>query len=151
MIKQSQLLYDISSKSREIVISTEEFQLLKRLIEDQTIEDGANNLVPKDSKSISSTSLQNLTDKDATYRRKYGDNTGYVVNIQESFNNENSVITGYDLKHNIYSDSKFTHDVISNLASKNNDWNCKLLVDGAYYEQEKAQNALKQGIEVIPS
>ncbi|MDR3598357.1 transposase [Clostridium sp.] len=151
LINQSKLLYDISLKAGEIVTSTEEFQLLKRLIEDQTVEDGANNLVPKDSKNISSTSLQNPTDKDATYRKKYGDNIGYVVNIQESFNDENSVITGYDLKQNIHSDSKFADDVISNLVSKKNDSNCKLLVDGAYYEQEKAQNALKQGVEIIPS
>lgn len=151
LLKQSELLYDISLKAGEIVTSTEEFQLLKRLREDQTVEDDANNLVPKDSKNISSTSLQNPTDKDATYRKKYGDNIGYVVNIQESFNDENSVITGYDLKQNIHSDSKFADDVIANLASKNNDLNCKLLVDGAYYSQEKAKNALKQGIEIIPS
>lgn len=31
------------------------------------------------------------------------------------------------------------------------DSNCKLLVDGAYYEHEKAKNALKQVIEAIPS
>ena len=151
LIKQSKLLYDISLKTGEIVTSTEEFQLLKRLIEDQTVEDAENNLVPKDSKNISSTSLQNPTDKDATYRKKYGDNIGYVVNIQESFNDKNSVITGYDLKQNIHSDSKFADDVIANLASKNKDSSCKLLIDGAYYEQEKAQNALKQGIEMIPS
>lgn len=151
LINQSKLLYDISLKAGEIVTSTEEFQLLKRLIEEQAIEDGANNLAPKDSKNISSTSLQNPTDKDATYRKKYGDNIGYVVNIQESFNDKNSVITGYDLKQNIHSDSKFADEVIANLASKNNDSSCKLLVDGAYYEQEKAQNALKQGIEMIPS
>ena len=151
LLKQSELLYDISLKSRDIVTSTEEFQLLKRLIEDQAAYDEENNLVPKDSKNISSTSLQNPTDKDATYRKKYGDNVGYVVNIQESFNDANSVITGYDLKQNIHSDSKFADDVIADLASKKNDSNCKLLVDGAYYSQEKAENALKQGIEIIPS
>jgi hypothetical protein len=128
LIKQSKLLYDISLKTGEIVTSTEEFQLLKRLIEDQTVEDAENNLVPKDSINISSTSLQNPTDKDATYRKKYGDNIGYVVNIQESFNDKNSVITGYDLKQNIHSDSKFADDVIANLASKNKDSSCKLLI-----------------------
>ena len=75
----------------------------------------------KDGKDISSTSLQNPTDKDATYRKKYGNNIGYVVNIQESFNDKNSVITGSDLKQNIHSDSKFADDVIANLASQNKD------------------------------
>jgi len=53
LIKQFKLLYDISLKAREIVTSTEEFQLLKRLIECQAVEDRANNLAPKDSKRIS--------------------------------------------------------------------------------------------------
>ncbi|MFT8350534.1 hypothetical protein [Clostridium saccharoperbutylacetonicum] len=152
LLKQSKLLYDISLKAGDIVTSTEDFKLLERLIKDQTTYDNANNLIPKNSKNISSTSLQNPTDKDATYRKKYGDNIGCAVNIQESFNDENSVIIGYDLKQNIHSsDSKFADDVIANLASKNNDSNCKLLVDGAYYSQEKAKNDLKQGIEIIPS
>lgn len=151
LIEHSKMLYSISLKAGEIVTSTEEFQLLKRALEEQTTEDATKNLVVKDSKDIASTSLQNPTDKDATYRTKYGGNIGYVVNIQESFNDENSVITGYDLKQNIHSDSKFADDVIANLASQNKHSNCKLLVDGAYYEQEKAQNALKQGIEMIPS
>ena len=151
LINHSKMLYNIALKAGDIVTSTEEFQLLNRVIQDQTTEDAAKNLVIKDSKDIASTSLQNPTDKDATYRKKYGGNVGYVVNIQESFNDENSVITGYDLKQNIHSDSKFADDVIANLSSQNKDSNCKLLVDGAYYEQEKAQNALKQGIEMIPS
>ncbi|AQR97362.1 hypothetical protein CLSAP_46860 [Clostridium saccharoperbutylacetonicum] len=59
------------------------------------------------------------------------------------------IIIEYDLKQNIHSNSKFADDVIANLASKNNDSNCKLLVGGAYYSQEKAKNALKQGIEIV--
>ena len=151
LIEHSKSLYNIALKAGDIVTSTEEFQLLNRVIQDQTTEDAAKNLVIKDSKDIASTSLQNPTDKDATYRKKYGGNVGYVVNIQESFNDENSVITGYDLKQNIHSDSKFADDVIATLVSKNKDSNCKLLVDGAYYDQEKSQNALKEGIEMVPS
>ena len=118
------MLYNIALKAGDIFTSTEEFELLNRVIQDQTTEDAAKNLVIKDSKDIASTSLQNPTDKDATYRKKYGGNVGYVVNIQESFNDENSVITGYDLKQNIHSDSKFADDVISTLASQNKDSNC---------------------------
>lgn len=151
LIEHSKMLYNIALKAEDIVTSTEEFQLLNRIIQDQTTEDAEKNLVIKNSKDITSTSLQNPTDKDATYRKKYGGNVGCVVNIQESFNDENSVVTGYDLKQNIHSDSKFVDDVIANLASKNKDTNCKLLVDGAYYEQEKAKSALKQGSEMIPS
>jgi len=124
LINHSKMLYNIALKAGDIVTSTEEFQLLNRVIQDQTTEDAAKNLVIKDSKDIASTSLQNPTDKDATYRKKYGGNVGYVVNIQESFNDENSVITGYDLKQNIHSDSKFADDVISTLASQNKDSNC---------------------------
>ena len=49
------------------------------------------------------------------------------------------------------SNANVADDVIANLASKKIDSNCKVLVDGAYYSQEKAENALKQGIEIIPS
>jgi len=83
LIEHSRMLYNIALKAGDIITSAEEFQLLNRVIQDQTTEDVAKNLVIKDSKDIASTSLQNPTDKDATYGKKYGGNVGYVVNIQE--------------------------------------------------------------------
>jgi len=96
-------------------------------------------------------SLQNPTDPDATFRHKYTSHTGYVANIVETFNDDTSIITNYDVKPNIYSDSKFSDDVIKDIFKKKEaDEKIQMITDGAYYEQEKAKEALKQNIELIP-
>ena len=151
LLKQSKMLYDVCSKAGEAITSLEGYQLLVRMLKDQTNIEDQNNITAKAGKDISSTSLQNPTDPDATYRKKYGNNTGYVANIVETFNAESSVITNYDLKQNIYSDSSFSDDVIKALAAKKNgNGKVQVITDGAYYEQEKAKKALDQGIELIP-
>ena len=151
LIKQSKMLYDACSNAGATITSLESYQLLARVLREQTNLDAQNNITLKPGKEISSTSLQNPTDPDATHRKKYGNNTGYVANIVETFNDETSVITNYDLKQNIHSDSSFSDDVIKELAAKKaEDDKIQVIVDGAYYEQEKAENALEQGIELIP-
>ncbi len=70
----------------------------------------------KEAKEIPSDSLQNPTDPDATYRKKYNKgNIGYVANVVESFNEEGGVIIQYDLRQNIYSDQQFAKDTIERL------------------------------------
>ena len=151
LLKHSEMLYEVCSKADKIITSSENYQFLVRMLQDQTTIDKNNKLAPKVGKEISSASLQNPTDPDATYRQKYGGNTGYVANIVETFNDDTSIITNYDLKPNIYSDSKFSDDVISAISEKKKaDENIQMITDGAYYEQEKAEKALKQNIELIP-
>jgi len=67
----------------------------------------------KSSKTIAPDSLQNPTDPDATYRKK-GEkkHIGYTANIVEKFDDNNRMITGYDLQKNTYSDQKFSEDTI---------------------------------------
>lgn len=152
LLKQSQILSKVGLSTGEIVTSTEDFQLLLRLLKEQLDDCETGELCPKSGKNISSESLQNPTDPDATYRTKYGSNIGYVANIAESFNDENSVIKNYDLKPNTYSDSKFADDIIEKLVDEVADISNKtqLIVDGAYYEQAKAEEANLKGIEIIP-
>jgi len=151
LLKHSQMLYKACSEADTIMTSSENYKLLVRLIQDQTTVDENDKLSPKAGKQISSTSLQNPTDPDATYRQKYGGNTGYVANIVETFNEDTSIITNYDLKPNIYSDSKFSDDVITAISEKKKaDETIQVITDGAYYEQNKAEEALKQNIELIP-
>jgi hypothetical protein len=59
--------------------------------------DENNILTPKAGKEVSSKSLQNPTDPDATFRHKYTSHTGYVANIVETFNDDTSIITNYEL------------------------------------------------------
>jgi hypothetical protein len=153
LLNQSQILYNTALKIGEKITDLESCKLLSRMIKEQLSEDETGTVSPKLGSKISPESLQNPTDSDATYRTKYGPNIGYVANVAESFNDKNSVITNYDLKPNIYSDSKFADDVIEKLISKVNDKSSKiqLLVDGAYYGHNKAEDSLSKGIEIIPS
>ncbi|WP_051533993.1 transposase [Desulfitibacter alkalitolerans] len=149
LLKQAQGLHQAGSHIGETVTQTEEYQLLTRMLKEQLTQDETGKSIPKAGKEIAPDSLQNPTDPDATYRKKYGKNTGYVANVAESFNEKNSIITSYDLKPNTYSDSKFADDTISKLEETSSE-KIQLIVDGAYYKQEKAENAASKGIELIP-
>lgn len=154
LLKQSMILYDIATQAEEKIRQTEEYQLLSRMIKEQLKADESGTLIPKEGKEISPVSLQNPTDPDATYRKKNKEShVGYVLNVLETYNGENSVITTYDYKPNVYSDSKFADDVIHDLANRTKEQTdtLQIIVDGAYYEQNKAEEALSQGIELIPT
>ena len=63
----------------------QEYQLLIRVLYEQSKVDENNNTVPKDKSDITSTSLQNPSDPDATYRSKAGkSNKGYAVHVSAS-------------------------------------------------------------------
>lgn len=148
LLKQSYELHKVGCLVGESVTDTEEFQLLSRMLAEQVIQNET--LSPKPGTDITANSLQNPTDPDATYRKKYGDNIGYVANVAEQFDGKNSVITTYDLKQNTYSDSKFADDIVTKFGTESNTEKIQLIVDGAFYEQDKAEDALTKGIEFIP-
>lgn len=168
LLKQSKILYDVAIKADKKVRENEEFKSLKRMLGEQTKDDNDfDNIEPKDSKNLSSDSLQNPNDPDATYRFKYDDNVGYVANIGEIFDGDNCLIKFYDFQPNIYSDQQFCKDSIerlvkensSNITSKanesNNIWDnffqlTQMFVDGTYFSYELANKALKKGISLIP-
>lgn len=151
LLNHSEMLCEVCSKLGTIMTNSENYQLLVRMLQDQTTVDENSQLTPKVGKEIASTSLQNPTDSDATFRHKYEGNIGYVANIVEIFNEDTSIITNYDLKPNIFSDSKFADDVIKAISEKKQaDEKVQVITDGAYYEIEKATEALKQNIELIP-
>jgi len=117
LLKQSRDLYNSGLEAGTKVTETEEFKLLKRMLGEQTKDsDDFDIAEPRDSKDIASDSLQNPSDPDATYRFKYGSNTGYVANVAEAFDENGSIIISYDLKPNIYSDEEFGFDIIELLA-----------------------------------
>jgi hypothetical protein len=57
------MLYDACAKLDSIITNSENYQLLVRMLQDQTTIDENNKLTPKDGKGIASTSLQNPTDQ----------------------------------------------------------------------------------------
>ena len=99
LLQQSIELQVIAFNLGDMIMSTEAFSNLERVIFEQAdvIE---NTCKAKLSQNISPDSLQSPSDSDATYRKKYKDNVGYVANVAESINDETGVIRYYDLKPN---------------------------------------------------
>lgn len=127
---------------------TDEFKTLSRMIGEQTnsIED---TIELKPSKEISSKSLKNPTDPDATYRFKGKGHIGYVGNVVEEFNDTDRIITQYDLKQNTYNDQDFSRDTINKFGKQKEEVN--LIVDGAFYSEKLSKDAKKNNINFIPT
>jgi len=159
LLSHSETLYNAGLKIGETITHTQEFILLERMLKDQTVQNDKGELCPKLGKDILSTSLQNPTDPDATYRKKYVENVGYVGNLVECFdweNSSNSVISTYDLQANIYSDAKFADDVIEKIVSENiinipSADGLDVIIDGGFFSQERGEKASEFGINLIPS
>lgn len=151
LFQQTEALYTAAAAVGGQVTASKAFQLLSRFINEQTTPDETK-LIPKPGKEIAPNSLQNPTDPDATYRYKYGPNTGYVANIVNAYNQTDQVIPHYDLQPNIYSDQRFAKDTIDDLSSGVTETAAKITfnVDGAYYTEELSQTAAAQNIDLIP-
>ena len=124
-----------------------EYQLLIRVLNEQSdrTEDGG--VVPKDRKEITPDSLQNPSDPDATFRSKAGKNhKGYVVNVIETVGEEGSLITGIRTEQNTYSDSQFCKDYID---QKEGDAPETMIADGAYGGFENQNLAEGKNINLV--
>ncbi|MEA1975963.1 MAG: transposase [Bacillota bacterium] len=168
LLKQSAELFNVALDiNSEELITSEEFILLERLLNDQIINNDSDNdsdndnynnenkvkideqeVEPKEGKDIKSTSLQNPSDPDATYRTKYGPNIGHVANITEVFDDDNRIYISYNYKPNIYSDTNFLRDFIEK--QNKSEWEIMLLVDGAYYSYQLSKEAKEKNITLIP-
>jgi hypothetical protein len=127
----------------------DEYKRLNRLLNDQCIETEEGDLIPIKATKITSDSLQNPTDPDATYRNKGGKgHIGFVVNLVEVRDREKQVglILSHDMDSNIHSDAEFGQSFVENdpLANEIH----TLSADGAYYRQETIQAAKVKGIEI---
>lgn len=142
LIKKCEANYDESS----------EYQLLIRVIGEQTIEDdkGSLTLKTKNDKTMDSTILQNSADPDATYCYKAGKHyRGYVANLIEyvDVEKETSVISDYDYQENNYSDSQFLNDSIEVLG--NQEETVTLVAHGAYGGEEDISKAQEKNINLV--
>lgn len=86
-----------------------------RVLAEQSKADENENIIPKEKREITSGSLQNPSDPDATYRNKAGkSNKGYVGNIIETVGEDgDSLITGGTYEQNIHSDSTFCKEYLN--------------------------------------
>lgn len=118
-----------------------EYQLLIRVLAEQTTISTDKTMQAKDKKEISPKSLQNPSDPDATFRSKAGKSyKGYVGNIVETVGeNGDSLITDVGFEQNSYSDSKFCNEYL-----KSRPENAEpeiLIADGAYSGKQNQELA----------
>ena len=126
-----------------------EYQLLRRVLTEQSDDNGDGTRKAKDKKDIVPSSVQNPSDSDATYHKKAGkDNIGFVGNVVETFDeNGNSVITSYGYEQNSHSDSAFCKEVIEDMGLQEE--TVTLIVDGAYSGTENREAAAKNNINLV--
>ena len=153
--KVAQVLYDASlliKKCSSDYDKSNEYQLLIRVIGEQTIEDdnGSLALKSKNDKTMGSTILQNPADPDATYRYKAGkEYHSYVANLTEDvdIDKKASVISDYDYQANTYSDSQFLKDSVEKSIKQAE--TLKLLADGAYGGEDNISKVKAKNINLV--
>lgn len=126
-----------------------EYQLLLRVLSEQTIFDGSGNRIAKPKNEIPSDSLQSPSDPEATFRSKAGKaHKGYVGNIVETVDEDGrSLITDFDFEPNNYTDSAFCKDQIQKHDA--DDPRLTYIADGAYGGAENVALAEEHNIELV--
>ena len=129
---------------------TSEYQLLIRLLKEQTIfdDDGTRRLRDKKEKEDPSKVLMNPADPEATFRKKAGaKHIGYVGNVVETVGENGSIVTDYAYEQNIYSDSHFIQDYLS--GQPIHETPVTLVADGAYGGENNIAAAREHRIKLI--
>ena len=126
-----------------------EYQLLVRCLSEQTIvEEASRRLRTKEDGGFHSGMLQNPSDPDATYRTKAGkEYQGYAANLEETVGKNGTVITGYQLEQNNYSDSQFLKDSLNRTDIQEEE--SILITDGAYSGKENHDLAAEKNIRLV--
>lgn len=137
-------------KYEDAYIESSEYQLLVRVIGEQSIknEDGIQVLKDKGCETMDSSILQNPADPDATYRNKAGKHhRGYVANFTEDVSENASIISDYDYQVNTHSDSQFLKEAIEQLGKQEE--TLTLVADGAYGGEENIALAKKHNVNLV--
>ena len=118
-------------KCEEDYADSEDYQLLERAILEQTKKDDDGRSIPKGKgDGMDSSSLQNPSDPDATYRIKAGkEHRGYAANITETVDANGSVVTDYQYDVNTRSDVDFLQECIEKAEAR--DDVTAIIADGA--------------------
>ena len=126
-----------------------QYQLLLRVLNEQTNMDEDGKRTAKENKDISPASLQNPSDPDATFRTKAGKaHKGYVGNFVETVGEDGqSLITDFDLLPNTHSDNDFCKE---QLVKHSADAPREILIaDGAYGGSENQKLAEEHNIDLV--
>ena len=129
---------------------TSEYQLLIRLLKEQTIfdDDGSRRLRDRKEKEDPSKVLLNPADPEATFRKKAGGkHIGYAANMVETVGESGSLLTDYAYEQNIYSDSQFLNDHLDKIPVYKQ--KVTMVADGAYGGELNVKKAAEHGINLI--
>ncbi len=127
-----------------------EFQLLLRVLNEQTIrqEDGSYVLKEAGDPTMNAGILQNPADPEATYRSKAGqDHRGYVANLVEEKGEEGSLVTEYQVEQNTYRDSVFLDDYLDNIGKQEEE--VTVVADGAFSGKKQETHAAENNVKVV--
>lgn len=148
VLNEAKTVKNLSGSSYD---SSNNYQLLIRVLKEQAIEDSDGNYSLRDKSDpvMDSNILQNPADPDATYRNKSGKaNRGYVGNVVEEVSKEGmSIVTSYDFKKNNYSDSQFAKDYFEKEGHQAQP--VTVLTDGAYSGSDNEKIAAENNIELV--
>lgn len=129
---------------------TSEYQLLIRLLKEQTIlnDDGTRRLREKEEKENSSKVLLNPTDPEATFRYKAGSkHLGYVGNVVESVGENGSLVTDYACEQNTYADNQFMKDYLEQQGIFED--GAFIVADGAYSGEENIRLSALHNLKLV--
>ena len=133
--------------SQEILSGIPEYNVMQRVLDEQTMMDADGNRVPKDGKEISADSVQNPFDTTMTYRYKRGKHHGFVMNVAEAIDGEgNGIVIHADVEPNTASDSSMAEKYIEQ--QPDNGTKQVLTADGAYSGEKLDKMAKQKGIEI---
>jgi hypothetical protein len=117
-------------------------------MEEQTHTDDTGTTIAKPKKDISTQSMQNPSDPDATFRWKSGQNhKGYVAHVVETTGKEGSMITAYEYQPNTHSDNEFCRKTIEEMGPQKE--KTTLVADGAYASTENTLMAEANNIDLV--
>jgi len=159
MRKIGKILYQLQNnyyKDKKIN-KTNEFVLLSRVLDEQFIlnhrSKGKYIFEIKPNKDISSSSLQNPADPDATYRKK-GDkkSQGYSLNISETCSKDSSVqiITDISVHKNNKSDNHILAERIGEIKEKTPDLE-EIITDAGYTGDQAVEACEKEDVRLVPT
>ena len=148
-----QVIQDAAQLRGDSWLDFSEYQLLIRVLEEQTRIDEDGIVTAKDRSEISSDSLQNPSDPDATYRKKAGEShKGYVGNIVETVDDDGkSFISSFQYEQNNHSDSEFMREYLESQAEHPEDDPQTVIADGAYASYDNNKKAEEKNIDLVPT
>jgi hypothetical protein len=130
--------------------ATEVFKIFERVYNEH-FSIVTDKIIVRDSKELTSSSLQSPDDVDATFRTKRGNNyRGQVVNITETANPANALnlITDVAVEANNTDDGTILNNRIDEIKTKCNDLN-ELHTDGAYGSSDNDKKMIEHHVDHI--